>query len=756
MRRARAERGIVLAGGLGLLWALAACPAGLVGQTGRPEVVSVRFRGNDAFPDDSLALAIVTRQTECRSVLFQPFCWAGAGFAIQRAWLPRREFLLDPIRLKVWYQQRGYREANIDTETSVRRDGKVSVTFLVKEGRPVRVDSLEFVGTEELAVPELLRDLPLRRGAPLSVIAMDATRDTLTRRLTNQGYARAEVLRSFSIARADPYAAVVTFDMDPGLLSRYGHVSVEGNEELSVSTVLRTIQFRSGDVYRASQLQDAQARLFGLELIRSASVTPDFESGPDSVIPVAVRVQEGDLRRVRAGAGWSSSECMDVDARWVHRNFLGGGRRVQVRGRVSNILARDFRDLLCWDQSGGAEFTSLNWIASVDFAQPWIFSTRNAFQASLYAERQSLPDVFVREAVGLSFALTRSIRARTSLALSYRPELSRLDAAEILFCTSFLVCTPEDISVLQAANWLAPAGLTLTRNAVNNVLNPSRGYTLLADVEHGDRFTGSAFTYTRIQGDMARFARLPGGSILAGRVRLGWVSGGSFHGDLEGEARVDMVHPQKRFYAGGANSVRGYPQSRLGPRVLTTDPENLLQPLARDPSERGGAGCTPESIVDLSCDAAPLGDRGFQARPTGGTTVMEGSLEARIPLSATIQGALFTDVGQVWNTGADVDPGELRFTPGFGIRYLSPIGPLRVDFAYRFAGGESLTVITNGVRPFVAGTDDPDDRLRVAGEPIPWMASRALASLSPRVFYDVSPATSLRRWQIHISIGQAF
>jgi outer membrane protein assembly factor BamA len=756
LRLGKTARRTALAGALALLWALGVAPAGLAGQAGRPEVTEVRFRGNEVFPDDSLARAIVTRQTECRSAVFQLFCWAGANFAIQRAYLPRTEFLLDPIRLKVWYQQRGYREVNIDTETSVRQDGKVSVTFLVEEGGPVRVDSVEFVGAEALGAPDLFRDLPLRVGAPLSVIALDATRDTLARRLTNQGYARAEVLRSFRIARSDLHAAVVTFDVAAGPLSRYGHVGVEGQQELSVSTVLRTIQFQPGDVYRASQLQDAQARLFGLELIRSASVTPDFEAGPDSVIPVAVRVQEGDLRRVRAGAGWSSSECLDVDARWVHRNFLGGARRVQVRGRVSNILARDFRDLLCWDQSGGSEFTSLNWIASVDFAQPWIFSTHNAFQASLYAERQSLPDVFVRQAVGLSFALTRSIGPRTPVTVSYRPELSRLDAAEILFCTSFLVCAPEDISVLQGANWLAPVGLTFTRNATNNVLNPSRGYTLLADVEHGDRYTGSAFTYTRLQGDMARYARLPGGSVLAGRVRLGWVAAGAFHQDLASGARVDIVHPQKRFYAGGANSVRGYPQSRLGPRVLTTDTENLLQPRSADPKVPGGAGCSPESIVDLSCDAAPLGDRGFQARPTGGTTVMEGSLEARIPLSGTLQGALFTDVGQVWDTGADVEPGALRFTPGFGIRYLSPIGPLRLDFAYRTAGGEALTVVTNGVRPWVQGADDEKDRLEVAGQPIPWMKSRALAALSPRVLYDVSSATSLQRWQIHISIGQAF
>ncbi|MDP2957436.1 MAG: BamA/TamA family outer membrane protein [Longimicrobiales bacterium] len=737
---------------LGLLLALAAgtAPGEALAQAGRPEVVEVRFRGNEAFPSDSLARAIVTRQSECRSAVFQPFCWGGADFAMRRAYLPRQEFLLDPIRLKVWYQQRGYREANIDTETNVRQGGEVSVTFLVEEGQPVRVDSLEFVATGGIAISDLTGDLPLRVGDPLSTIALDATRDTLALRLSNQGYARAEVLRSFRIGRADPYAAVVTFDMAAGPLSRYGHLSVEGIENLSESTVLRTVQFREGDLYRGNQLQEAQARLFGLEIIGSASVVPDYVSGPDSVVPVAVRIQEGDPRRVRAGAGWTTSECLGVEAQWVHRDFLGGGRRLQVRGRISNILAQNFQDLLC-PQGGSGPFASLNWLASVDLTQPWIFSTRNSFQASLFGERQSLPDVFVREAVGLSVSLTRNIGARTLFTLSYRPELSRLDAAEILFCTSFLVCTPEDISVLQGANWLAPVGLTYSRNVTNNLINPSRGYRLLADVEYADRWTGSNFTYTRIQGDLARFVRVTSRSVLAGRLRVGWVSAGAFEELIRPDSDVDIVHPQKRFYAGGANSVRGYPQSRLGPRVLTTDVENLLQP-----ADAGGAGCAPEAILGLTCDASPLGDGGFQARPTGGTTVIEGSLEARIPLTATFQGALFTDVGQVWNAAGDLDLSSLRMTPGFGIRYLSPIGPLRFDLAYRFSGGESLAVVTNGVRPFAPATDDPDDRLQVAGGPIPWVATRALAALGPRVLYDDSPASSLRRWQLHISIGQAF
>lgn len=724
-------------------------------QVARTEVAEVRFEGNRAFPADSLARAIVTRETECRSAVFEPLCWAGADFAIERAWLQRREFPRDQIRLKIWYQQRGFREAVIDTATAVREDGRLAVTFTVREGRPVLVDSLEFVGLEDVAAPDLLRDLPLRQGSPLSVIAMDATRDTLALRLWNQGYARGEVLRSFRIARADPYSATVTFDVAPGPRSRYGHVSVEGTRELTQSTVLRTLQFRSGDLYRANQLVDAQARLFGLEIVRSAAVVPDLESGPDSVIPVAVRVDEGDPRRVRGGAGWSSSECLDVDGRWVHRNFLGGGRRLQVRGRVSNLLARDFKDILC-PQSGSGPFGAINWLASADFAQPWIFSTRNSFQASLFAERQSLPDVFVRRAVGLAFTLTRSIGPRTPLTLSYRPELSRLDAAEILFCTSFLVCTPADISALQRAAWLAPVGITLARNVTNNVLNPSSGYTLLVDLEYGDPWIGSDFTYGRVQADLARFLRLTGGMILAGRVRTGWVSAGAFTRTLSSDPGVDIVHPQKRFYAGGANSVRGYAQGRLGPRVLTTDVANLLRPASGDPDSPGGAGCTPESIVDRTCDAAPMGDAGFQARPTGGTGVVEGSLEARVRVSPTFQGAVFADFGQVWSAWDVVDLSTVRWAPGVGVRYLSPIGPLRVDLAYRLSGGESLPVITSGIRPWDPVGDDEGDRIRVDGEPIPWVTTRALAALGSRVDYDESPAFSLRRLQLHVSIGQAF
>ncbi len=740
-----------------VLLALGLLATPLSAQVGRIEVAHVRFEGNDHFSSDSLSRAIVTRQSECRSVVFAPFCWAGADFAIQKSYLSRRDLPRDSLRLKVWYQRRGYREADVSYRTTPVGDSATSVTFTIMEGRPVLVDTVETVGAQDLEGTGLLDNLPLRRGDRLSSLMLDATRDSLARRLADEGYARAEVLRNYFIPAAHPYQARVTFDIAPGVRARYGHITVQDSTvrgdspSLSETTVLRTLQFRSGDLYSVDQILDAQARLFGLEIIRSAEVRPDFQSGPDSVIPVTVTIQEGPVHRVRAGAGWSDAECFNVDSRWISRNFRGGGRRLQVRGRVSNLLAATYGDLLC-PKVGTGSYGKRTWLASVDFTQPWIFSTRNSFTASLFGERQSVPDIFVRKAVGMSFSLTRALGPRTPLTVSYRPERSSLSAAEVLLCTSFLVCTPRDVSILQGKNWLAPVGLNFTRNLTNNVLNPTRGHSLVVDLEHAASWTGSDFSYDRVVVDGTDYEKLFGQTILAGRVRAGWVGAAKFR-PLVGSPGdgADIVHPQKRFYAGGANSVRGFAQNRLGPRVLQVDVSNLLRPVAS-----GGAGCSVEEVTSLTCDASRLADRYFTPRATGGTRLLEGNLEIRFPLKAKVQGVTFTDFGQVWGRDAPLTLRSIQMTPGVGVRYMSPIGPIRVDLAYRFRGGEDLSVVTSGLRPFDAQQDSVIDELVVDGHQIPWVRSRDLAILSPRVFYGETPALSLRRFQLHFAIGQAF
>ena len=741
-------RAVVVAAALASLGA----PPPAVAQLRGDEVRTVRFEGNTTFPRDSLARAIVTQETDCRTFVLVPFCWIGWNFALRRAPLRERELPLDRARLTIWYQRRGFLDVQIDTPTVVRRPGEVEVTFRVSEGRPVLADTIGFEGVEQFLGTGLLDDLPLREGARLSTLTRDATRDTLIQRLRNRGRAHADVLFRALRPAEDPYRARVTFAVEPGPLTRYGAIDIQGTENLDPGTVRRALQFSSGDLFSDEDLEDARDRLFGLEIVRSARVEPDL-SARDSIVPVTVAIQEGDSHRVRTGGGWSTDECLSLDARWTSRNFLGGGRLLQLRGRLGNLLAPDLGDQLCND-SGSAEYARLTWVASVDLRQPWILSSNNSLTTSVFAERQTLPDIFIRRAIGFGVGLTRALDARTALTLFYRPELSELDADDVLFCTGFLVCTPEDISLLEGANWLAPVGLSFTRDRSDDLLNPRRGSRVSFELEHAAAWTGSNFRYDRAVAEVTRYEGLGGAVVLAGRLRGGWVGRAAFDQLGQRAADAEIVHPQRRFFAGGANSVRGFAQSRLGPRVLfVREPTQLLSERSR-----GGAGCKERELVDLLCDvgvamadAGIAGDSVFFAElPTGGTRVIEGNAEVRFPIGSWLEGVAFTDVGQAW-VGGGIELSDFEITPGFGVRFPSPVGPIRIDLAYRPRGAQTLSVITPQIREWDGSLDEDDDKLEVDGAPIDFVLSGGLALLPEVLFLERES-----RFQLHVSIGQAF
>jgi len=760
---------------LGLVWT-GGVPGSAAAQGIQPEVRSVQFDGNVTFPDDSLKRAIVTTATECRSTLLLPLC-AMFGWAQRRSYLRERDVTLDEQRLERWYQIRGYREVNVETQTTViprippSPDGRIVlryttsgrpperervfddpaeigelafVDFTITEGRPILADSIGYVTPDGFDPGDLLRDLPIEPGDRWSTLALDATRDTLVHRLRNRGYPYADVLRQTVLPQGEQYHAHVTFEIDPGPSAHYGAIRVEGLDNLDESTVLRTLPFRTGDPYRVDQLFEGQARLFGLEIVRNAQVVEDTlvmrrDATPDSVIPLFVQVNESDLYRLRAGAGWSTTECFNTEARGASRNLFGGGRVFQLRGRLANIAAP------CGAQSGTGDFAKLTWLASVDFTQPWIFSTRNSFTASLFGERQSLTDIFIRRAFGLQLALVRAIGPRTPLTLSYRPELSTLTAAEELLCSGLLICTKEDISILTGARRLAPVGLNLTRDLSNSALNPTEGYRLVADLEHAAPWTGSEFRYNRAVAEGTWYSRVTGISVLATRLRAGWVGWGDF---AAGQATSNLIPPQKRFYAGGANSVRGFAQSRLGPRLLAVDnPADLLRPN----SKTGVGECAPDDIINQTCDASGLTGI-FDPRPTGGTRVIEGNLELRFALGREFEVVTFGDFGQVWGQEQTFSLADLEFTPGVGLRYLSPVGPIRLDVGYNFRGSERLPVVTKQIAPY-AGACDPnvDDCIVSGNVEFPYVTTGDLAVL-PSISYGAGQ----RRFQLHLSIGQAF
>jgi len=715
----------------------------LVAQASLEEVTAIHFRGNHEFSDQVLANAIMTRETECRSTVLVPLCLMGADFAQDRHYFYPREFQRDQIRIRLFYYQRGFRETTVDTVVTRPSPDRVELTFQIQEGPPVRVLDVGFTGGEGLADSTIVRDLPIREGDPLNALVLEAARDSLTAHLQDRGYAHADVLVSYSIRRETPLEASVTFDLYYGPLARLGPITVVGNTRVAERVVRRMLPFREGRVFDQQELLDGQRNLYNLDIFTRATVVPDLSNRPDSIVPLRVEVAEGDVHRVRGGAGFSGAECVNTEARWVSRNFFGGARRLQVTARGSNLLTPFLERSLCKD-AGTDEYGELNWLLSADFTQPWLFSPRNAFSASVFGERQSYPATFVRQALGVSAAVSHTFTAGTSMTFSYRPQLSSLDAAGIFLCSNYLVCTSEDIRILQDPNWLAPMGLRLSQDRRNQILSATRGYAAILDTEYASTWTGSDFGYIRVLAEGSWYTQGRSRLVFATRLRGGWVSSGAFEGALSPGTSGEIIHPEKRLYAGGANSVRGFGQNRLGPKVLyLNDSGKLLQSVP-------GAGegpCTVEEVNDLSCNAGFLPDDDFDPRPTGGTTLLEGSVEFRFPLAGQVwEGATFVDFGQVWEEDLGVNLRDLEFTPGAGIRYYSPIGPIRVDLAYRFDSSQRLQVVT---RRLVQQEDSSGSAT--------WVPGDELILLDPKVLWgeDYGP-WSLRRFQLHFSIGQAF
>jgi outer membrane protein assembly factor BamA len=191
-----------------------------------------------------------------------------------------------------------------------------------------------------------------------------------------------------------------------------------------------------------------------------------------------------------------------------------------------------------------------------------------------------------------------------------------------------------------------------------------------------------------------------------------------------------VLHPRKRFYAGGSHSVRGFGETQLGPRVLTV-PIGVLQT-----HDSSNVGClTGTDVTSCNPNAANLKDRDFVPRPLGGNFVVEGSVEARFPIWQDFLGAVFVDAGMVsQRTNPALPRRRAAITPGFGVRYRSPVGPIRADIGVNPGRPESLPVVTENI---------------VNGQ-------RTLVTLQQRRTYSPTSGSLLNRMVLHLSIGEAF
>src|SRR5690348_943558 len=654
-----------------------------------PEVLKLRILGVKHVDAHDLGKSIATQASRCNSPLLLPICFfSKSPIFVEKHYLDRQEFQRDVLRIRVYYWRSGYREATVDT--SVTRNGKgVTVTFNIHEGEPTIVTALHIdYDTSLISVKQRNRLAILRVGHPLNMLTLDTMRLNFQSQMWQRGYADAIVDTAIAVNDSTRRAAVA-LRVFPNWPTTVGSIQVLGNQRVSTQTILDMLLLRPGQPYIRDDMLESQRTLYTSSLFRLASILPPTG---DSVKHIQIQVVEAPLHDARIGGGLDNVNFGQFEGSYTAHNLLGGARRLDVTASLGNLLAQSwngrgpFQDVTKNVIGPTNVFLQPTWAASMDFLQP-AFMRRPANQAGfgIFAHRRSEPGIFIDRGYGATATFTRQLAARAPGSLTYRYEVTRVEAGDIYFCVNYGVCDATTISVLRSHQTLSPLTLSAFVDRSDQPFTPTKGYVAKEDLQYASRYTASDYRYDRALLDAAAYWHPTlRHEVLASHLRLGVVRAiTSANGDT-------VLHPRTRFYAGGAMSVGGYGENQLGPRVLTISDSALR---GFDPHTRTFKWCplpTPITACNPNHDSLP--NSRFIARPTGGTSVIEGSVELRVPLMHRLDGAVFVDAAVVGNGAlqgfkdltsiTNFTRGAGAITPGFGFRYNSPVGPIRIDVGY--------------------------------------------------------------------------
>jgi outer membrane protein assembly complex protein YaeT len=602
-------------------------------EEGTIEVHSLKFQGVRAVAEGRLRDALATKQSS-------KIPWG------RKKYFDRSRFDADLKRIQAFYDDRGYPDARItgfDVKLSERQDA-VDVIITIAEGDPLKVASIEFVGFDKVP-PEhfatLKAQAPLKTDQPRDRQLVVSTHEMAVNELRDHGFPYAKVATAEQPA-ANAKAVVVTYTAETGPLAHFGPIEVAGNQSVSDNVIRRELTYKPGDLYRRSVVQDSQRRLYGLELFQFANIETLNAEQQSAEVPTRVTVAEGKHQRVNFGVGYGTEEKGRVDAEYHHLNFFGGAR------------------------SGGAHmrYSSLDRGVRLDLNQPYFFAPH----FSLGGEGQqwyTYTPAYRSVVTGAKATLTHRANPRTSWSISLTSEHDSSAIANNVLndlkLRNDLIALGLDPRTGTQNGTLNAMGLDFQHSTADNVLNAHRGYQLAFHAEQAGRLVPGTFNYYALSIDGRHYLPVVGESvILASRLQVGNIR-------PFGQEQISVPFA-KRYFLGGATSIRGWGRYEV----------------------------------------SPLSGSGL---PIGGDSMLAFSEEIRTVLRGKLGGVLFLDGGNVWSETGNFSLSDLRYAIGPGLRYQTPIGPIRFDIGYQI---------------------NPIEGLLVNGEP------------------------QRRRWRLHFSIGQAY
>jgi translocation and assembly module TamA len=439
--------------------------------------------------------------------------------------------------------------------------------------------------------------------------------------LQEQGYAFAQVDPPIAYEAADAPVLDLSFHVAAGVKVRIGDIHVEGLKRVHESLVRRRLLLHRGDLYKPSAIEAARRDLLGMNVFGQVSVQVGTKADESGGVPITFKLRERLRHAISVLAAYSSDLGGSGGVTWTDRNVFGNAEQLTVAATLTNL--------------GGSDTTGTGYDTSVKYLIPDFLRRDQSLQFAISAIKQQLQS-YDQKAQTASVTLSRKLSSVWTVSAG----LSTTDETIL----QIINATPNSSGVF-VPDPPTTFNYTLIAMPFKVVYDSTNLATPLEDPSHGFRGTLSLTPTLAIGHPNATFListltlatyfdldRLlpiaPGRSVLAARAIAGVAEGA---GELS-------LPPDQRFYAGGTSTIRGYGYQLVGPMFPHTD------------------------------------------IPTGGTAITAGGLEFRQRLYTNWGVVAFVDAGQV-SASLKPLPDDIRVGAGAGMRYYTPIGPIRFDVA---------------------------------------------------------------------------
>ena len=605
-------------------------------------VRQIRFIGNRNFDSDELLGFMRTSETG-----FFSFLSSSNTFN-------REHFEEDVQRLQALYYDRGYLAVSVGTpriELTPDRE-HIDITIPIDEGPRFQIGRLRIAEVNEdreeidpLGGRRRLREMvEANPGEWFNRTTVATNLLDITRFYRDRGYALVEVLPQTDLDMRNRKVDVV-IQIQRGPPVRIERINIRGNSKTRDLVIRREIEVVEGELYNQTLVEESKARVMALGYFERVDVSEEEGSAPDRLV-INFEVAERPTGTFQVGAGFSSIESFIFTAQVQQQNLFGRGQSLSLQLQLSGI-----RQLI-----------------QVRFVEPYLFDTEWTAAAEGFKTIRQYQD-FNRDSTGGGLTLGHPIfDDDLRLFVRYNAELvdisSRTGGLFGANARGARIFQRVPLANLFRDGLTSSVQLSLTYDTRDNRLFPTAGVFASGSVEVADRYFGSENVFVRYRAFARFYKQIFGSFVLKLNTEWGLIT----------SREPEGVPIFERFFLGGIFNVRGFELNSLGPRAglpSTTDPN---------------ARVDPDGVV------------------FGGNMQLYYNLELEFPIieEVGIRGVIFTDGGNAWNLedslcGAPpseefhpstdpcgVDLARIRTSWGFGLRWISPLGPLRFEWGLPF------------------------------------------------------------------------